>query len=144
MRDLAGDPGLRVTVEAARSWGVSPRRMLGWEPVTTTVHEYDDAGRLVRSTTTVEPEWGPEDHELALSLLAYEAQLCPGCHAPVGETTAPEREFGYTTEAVMCHRCVAIGREHERWARSGSAPHAMLVTARLREEVPGGAGPVDG
>lgn len=138
MTDLVGNPGLRVTLEAARSWGVSPSRFLGREPSSVTVHEYDDCGRLVRSVTTAGPEWGPEDHELALSLLEYEARLCPGCGGHAAETTAAEHEFAYVADAVLCHRCAAIGREHAKWAKAGSAPHAMLVSARLREEAPDG------
>jgi hypothetical protein len=40
---------------------VSPRRLWGWEPTETTTYEYDDAGRLISSTTEREPEFDETD-----------------------------------------------------------------------------------
>lgn len=41
--------------------GVSPRRLMGWEPAEVTTCEYDEGGRLVRSVTVREPEYDLSD-----------------------------------------------------------------------------------
>lgn len=52
--------------------GIAPRRLWGWEPVESTTHHYE-AGRLVGSTTTREPEFDPEQHEWLCALAELEA-----------------------------------------------------------------------
>ena len=100
--DLGSDPTLRAVVKAARAWGISPSRFLGAKRVVT--HEYDAAGRLVRSTEV--PEWTAEDRELAFALMEYEAGLCPGCQHPLDETSRPEHQDAYRPEQpIRCHYC---------------------------------------
>lgn len=41
--------------------GVSPRRLMGWEPAEVTTCEYDEGGCLVRSVTVREPEYDLSD-----------------------------------------------------------------------------------
>lgn len=43
------------------------RRLHGWEPAETTEYEYDESGRLLRSVTTREPEWTPDEVALFLA-----------------------------------------------------------------------------
>jgi len=77
---IRDDAGFRQMLQTAiNTLGISPRRLLGWEPARTTIYEYTDAGRIARTVETVEPEWSEEDRELALALAEYEALLCPGC-----------------------------------------------------------------
>lgn len=57
--------------------GVSVRRLQGWEPSERTSYEYDDAGRLSSSTTTLESEFGPSDLEWLAALAEYEADIGP-------------------------------------------------------------------
>lgn len=55
-------------------------RLEGREPAGVTEHEYDDAGRLIRSVTTREPEWTEHDLADLLALAEYRSWLCPcGC-----------------------------------------------------------------
>ena len=117
--DLARDGALRAELEAARAWGVSWRRFCGWEPARTTIYEYDDAGRLVRSITRVESEWDDLDRQAALTLAEFEADLCPGCRRPMAETTSPDHEFSYRAgHAIRCHRCTATARASEAYEDS--------------------------
>jgi len=102
--DLGSDPALRAVVKAARAWGISPSRFLGAKHVVT--HEYDAAGRLVRSTET--PEWTVEDREFAFALVEYEAGLCPGCNQPLDETSRADHQDAYRPEEpIRCHYCTA-------------------------------------
>lgn len=59
--------------------GVSPRRLMGWEPAEVTTYEYDVGGRLVRSVTVREPEFSLDDRVALLRNRA--AALAPrGSH----------------------------------------------------------------
>lgn len=131
--DLAGDPQLRAIVQAARAWGVSPKRLLGWEPHQVTVHEYDSSGRLARSTTTVEAEWDDEQRELVFALQAYEADLCPGCQQPLEQTTRSDNEGQYVAgPAIRCHRCTAADQAFKTYENSPAA-QALFIPLTLRE-----------
>lgn len=106
--DLVGNPGLRAELEAARSWGVPWRRWAGWEPAEVTTYEYDDAGRLVRSMTVREAEWGELDRAAAMSLMDYEASVCHGCKQPLADATDIGNEERWTAEVTArCHSCTA-------------------------------------
>jgi hypothetical protein len=131
--DLAADPQLRALVEAARAWGISPKRLLGWEPRRTTIYEYDDLGRVARATTTVDVEWDGEQRGLVFALQDYEAELCPGCRQPLEETTAAENEYRYMPgPAIRCHRCTATEQASKAYEDS-PAPSALLIPIHLRE-----------
>jgi hypothetical protein len=131
--DLAADPQLRALVEASRAWGISPKRLLGWEPKQVTVHEYGLDGRLARSTTTVDVEWDDEQRELVFAFLAWEAGLCPGGKHSLDETTKPENEARYEHgPAVRCHYCTAADQASKTYADSPS-PQALFIPIQLRE-----------
>lgn len=131
--DLADNPGLRAELEAARSWGVSLRRFSGWEPDSVTTYEYDPDGRLVRTVTTVDPEWDGAERDNALALAAYEADLCPGCRRPMAETTDPANEARYVADAaIRCHCCTAQDSARKAYEESPS-PSALFIPVHLRE-----------
>jgi hypothetical protein len=131
--DLAGNPQLRALVEAARAWGISPKRLLGWEPEQTTVYEYDRWGRVARTITVAEREWDDEQRGLVFALQDYEAELCPGCRQPLEETTAAENEYRYTPgPAIRCHRCTATEQASKAYEDS-PVPSALLIPIHLRE-----------
>jgi hypothetical protein len=140
--DLAGDPGLRAELEAARAWGVPWRRWAGWEPTEVTTFEYDDAGRLIRAETVREAEWGELDRGAAMALAEYEAGLCSGCRHPLVETCLPENEERYVGEVTgRCHRCTALEILREKVAdgverKAMMQPSALLLGVRLRGEDP--------
>jgi YD repeat-containing protein len=132
------DPAIRELLEAARAWGVSPRRFLGWEPGQTTVYEYDDLGRVARATTTTEPEWDSEQRRAVLDLLALEAGQCPGGKHQLSETTLPENEDAYVAgPAVRCHYCTASDRAAKAYEDSPS-PQALLIPIQLKGTRNGG------
>jgi len=122
-----------AALRAARAWGVSPQRFLGWEPETVTVVERDSAGRVVRTISRAEPEWGDEDRDLAVALLDFEAGLCSSCRTPLVETTDAQHEDAYRADpAIRCHRCTAIIRGSEMY-RDAPQPGALLIPVHLRE-----------
>jgi hypothetical protein len=85
---------------------VSYRRFHGWEPATVTTHEYDQDGRLLRSTARQEAEFDDSDRAMFLGLQEYEDGLCPNCGLPLDETTDGGNEFAYRHgERVRCHAC---------------------------------------
>lgn len=55
---------------------MSEKKLLGWEPTETHDHEYDEAGRLVRTVVTREAEWDDVQRANMLALADYEADLC--------------------------------------------------------------------
>lgn len=55
---------------------MSEKRFLGWEPREVHEHEYDDAGRLVRTVVTREVEWDDWERQKMLDLADHEAHLC--------------------------------------------------------------------
>lgn len=91
---------------------------MGWEPTRVTEHEYDDAGRLVRSVETTEVEWDDEQRSWVQALKEVEAQSCSGCGGWLPHTTHIDSEFE-TEHPWRCHRCEAleIRRENMRDAR---------------------------
>lgn len=116
---LLWDAALRHTLQACR--GIPLSVFLGRQIVTT--HEYDAAGRLVRSTQ--EAVWTADDRDAALALAAYEASLCGGCGDPLSETTKAEHEYAYVPKPpIRCHRCTAADRGAELYR---DAPHASAL-----------------
>lgn len=79
MERIIRDGGFRDRLIQARSLGISERRFLGWEPTEVHEHEYDDAGRLVRTIVTRESEWDDAERAKALALTTYEQGICGGC-----------------------------------------------------------------
>ena len=105
------DP-LRQMLQAARAWGVSPRRFLGWEPARTTVYDHNAAGQVVRATTTQEPEW--DDDEDPVCILGELA--CRACgqtgngHYPYQGTGDLKCEACRGRGVVLCPGCSECGR----------------------------------
>lgn len=80
---------------------------MGWEPTEFHAHEYDDAGRLIRTIVTREPEW--DDHERAKmqALTEYEAKVCDcGFHESVADTD-PDLELVFRT----CPVCAGTAQQ---------------------------------
>ena len=66
---------------------MSEKRLLGWEPSEVHTHEYDDAGRMVRTVVTRESEWDDVERAKMQGLADYEAHICD-CGLP--ESVADE------------------------------------------------------
>jgi hypothetical protein len=120
------DPVHRAVLMTARSWGVSPSRFIGEEPVT--VYTRTTSGQLVSSRPG--PEWSDDDRDAALGLAEYEASLCPGCSAPLAETTDPANENRYKTTAMLCHRCVASDIASTAY-QAHPHPNALMISTEL-------------
>jgi hypothetical protein len=124
---------LRMTLEIARSWGVSPSRFLGSERTSSVAYVHDHRGALLYSVETAEPEWSDEDREMALRLYNYEQSLCSGCGHPMTETMAPENEYAYVAElAIRCHRCTVAHTAGEKY-QDNPVPSALHIPIVLRE-----------
>lgn len=127
------NPAHRAVIQAARSWGVPPSVFMGEGSGTVTTYEYDVSGRLVRAVSAP-PTWSADDQDAALDLLAYEANLCPGCRHPLDETTRPEHEYAYRAEeAIRCHRCTASQRAGEHYG-ANEYSSALFIPIVLRAE----------
>jgi hypothetical protein len=107
---LHADRRLRDEVTAATRLGISRRRYLGWEPRRITTHEHDEAGRLIRSVTTVEPEWDAEDRGMVAALQLAERDMC-GCGQPLSESAQMgDQDPEYEASGVRCKACEAVHR----------------------------------
>lgn len=95
---------------------MSEKRFLGWEPTEIHAHEYDDAGRIVRTTVTREPEWDDNQRNLMLALAQFEAESCRGCgyHESL---TDPANGHTFTPESRICTVCAGA----DQYARRQSA-----------------------
>ena len=83
--------GEEEVVALAREMGVSPRRLMGWEPATVTSHVYE-GGRLVRSVTVSEPEFSADDLALLRGHLR-EDRIPRGKHGhPLSEAMSPDAD----------------------------------------------------
>jgi len=109
----------------------------GREPVEVTEHQYDDAGRLVRSVTTREPEFTDQDRGELIALAVYREGLCPLCGRPLDVCTSHEDtgpEFAATWTA--CRATLAI-LEKQRAISDGKKPKpnapAYLWAATIRK-----------
>jgi hypothetical protein len=125
-RDLVADPQLRVALQVARSWGVSPSEFFGVPRRTVTEHEYDATGRVTRTVTMVDG-WTDEDRGLAYDLAEYDADCCDGCGQPLSVTTLKENSDAYVLDPdvpfVRCHYCTGAevhGAMLEKWPHNGA------------------------
>lgn len=76
------------------------------------MHEYDDAGRLVRSRP--EPEWDEQEQTVMLALQRFNAETCPACGGPLALCTDPKNEGKYKTGLpVRCHATTSKMRAAE-------------------------------
>ena len=144
LRDrVAADPGLRAAVAAARAWGVSPRRFLGWEPITVNTPIYGITGTVAHTRVETEPEWDDEGRDLVLAFLDWESQLCPGCRQPLAETTDPANEGRYVPRpAIRCHRCTASSQASDAY-KDAPHVHALFIPLTSPGEISTDEGHLD-
>lgn len=87
---------------------------------------HDEAGRLIRSITTREPEWSDEERGWMLALAYRRAGLCPRCRdelettaSPLHDTDDPTAPRMYKrTKLTRCHRCTATIRSEREHAKA--------------------------
>lgn len=105
----------------AAAYRIPRSQLLGREPAQITEYEDDEQGRLVRSVTTWEPRWTPEDMAWALAWMAEQADRCPGCRMALAETTAMrdgEAVHTYTVDLPrVCRACEAIAKGQDAYAK---------------------------
>lgn len=123
---VKSDPSLRAVIKTARSYGISPRRFLGWEPAWT------ERGGVSRP----EPEWDEDSRLLALAFVAWESALCSGCGRPLEECTDAESEDRYRVPAPLrCHACAARSMVSKMYADADPHPETLLFEIQYNPPV---------
>lgn len=112
-------------------WGVPRSELLGRQPVASTEFEYDEQDRLVRTVTTWEPRWLPEDVSWAQAWRRWVAGKCPGCGLQLSETTEMrdgEPAHSYRVpDPARCYGCDALLKdESERQKLPTVRPEALV------------------
>lgn len=74
----------------------------GASNVSETSYEHDDAGLLIRSVTTTEPQWTDLDRGLVLALLAERSERCPLCNHLMSECRDPRTAGTWTVQEEIC------------------------------------------
>jgi hypothetical protein len=110
---------------------VSYTRFRGDPPVTEMTYEYDDAGRLVRSTSTADPDWTDFDRGLALALLAEQAATCPSCGHPISECRDPKTAGTWEVVQEVCQPSVVAQVTSEQ-AAEAKRRGVQIATRRTR------------
>jgi hypothetical protein len=106
---MAAERDFRARVELAERLGVPPSQLDGREPESTTVHEYDDAGRIVRSTTTAESRYTEQDRAELLAIAVYRDGLCSVCGGPATECQSHEATGPkFKPSRLRCRRSDAV------------------------------------
>ena len=127
---LVRQPAERDRLTLARTLGVSPRRLLGWEPEERHEH-YDADGNLTGYTlVTRESEWSDDDRRRLLALAQYEAELhtC-GFHWSLLED--PDNVF------MPQHRVCPVCKGSDRFQRiQDHADHKAAETANGNPSAP--------
>ncbi|MER6942487.1 hypothetical protein ABT294_00565 [Nonomuraea sp. NPDC000554] len=111
-------------------WGVPRSELLGRQAQATTEFVYED-DRLVRTVTTWEPRWLPEDVSWAQAWRRWVAGKCPGCGLQLEETTAmkdgePVHAY-HVPDPARCYGCDAKLKDDEQRAKMPTVrPGALL------------------
>lgn len=79
-----------------------------------------------------EPEWLPEDAELALAWQVEQDTACPGCGHPADEAMDPGIEHEWEAKAMRCHACAARAAKGESFASSGGESAGLFLTVSRR------------
>ena len=134
-------------LDLAIELGVSPRRLSGWEPVTATTYEYDDAGRLIGSVTEREPEWSRADVE---ALVAHRERGRVGPHGqPMSEATSQlanpsnrERGWDYEVDVYTDFAQQKLTQEKDAFKRAygDDADMSALAWIVRKVDLPSAAG----
>ncbi len=99
---------------------------MGWEPSTVVDYEYDDAGRLVRSVETVEPEWDDEQRGWVQALAELGHQSCSGCGGFLPDTMKVDAEY-VAEYPLRCHRCEALEIRRDQVRETARHPGSFAV-----------------
>ncbi|GIG63605.1 hypothetical protein Lfu02_79770 [Longispora fulva] len=85
----------------------------------------------MRSTTTTDPDWLPEDRGLLLALLAEEADTCAGCGHPIDECRDPANAGRYEVVQQICQACRVTAAQLDNDAENGNPPRGLYTGSRL-------------
>lgn len=99
---------------------------MGWEPVETHRHVYDDAGRLMTTVVTREPEWDDVERRKMLALVEYESTICKCGYPEQIADEDPDLEMQFRVCPVCAGVAKALRMKHtedrEETKRLGEEP----------------------
>lgn len=107
--------------------GVSPSRLLGAEQRETTSYLYDEAGRLVSSTTIRDPDWSDLDRGWVLALIEEQADTCTGCGQPNELCRDPATRGQWGVAKTTCWSCLVVEADADGRAESGRKDRGLYV-----------------
>ncbi|MFS3128672.1 hypothetical protein ACLM5J_09730 [Nocardioides sp. Bht2] len=108
MERLAVDTEFHERLTAAHGLGISDKRLLGWEPIEVHEHEYDEAGRMVRTVVTREAEWTDAERSKMLALAQFDREVCDcGLHRSIADAD-PHLEM----QERVCPVCAASAKNY--------------------------------
>ena len=90
---------------------MSLRRLNGWEPAESTEYVYDEAGRLIRTVTTREPEWSRDEVALFIAARRVEANMGP-YGVPIDRALAKNAKF--VADAIPMQNAAVAAVERAR------------------------------
>lgn len=104
--------------------------LLGRQRVSVTEHFYE-GDRLVRSVTTHDALFTPEDLDYAKAKRRNDAEDCPECGLPLSETTNPENQGEYVVpDPDRCFACTEMERKKEQLVKQKYKPGGLLHIER--------------
>lgn len=111
-------------------WGVPRSELLGRSAEATTEFIYED-GVLVRTVTTWEPRWLPEDVSWAQAWRRWLNGRCPTCRLQLADTTAmangePVHSY-HVPEPARCYGCDALLKDDEQRSKMPTVRPEALV-----------------
>lgn len=133
---LVRNPAERERLDLAIALGVSPRRLLGWEPEERHEH-YDAQGELTGYTlVTRDPEFDDGDLERLLALRHYQAGVCDcGNH----ESLTSDKSNVFAFEYRTCNVCKGV----DQWRRV-EADEAKRLKDQFDQQPASAPRPTDG
>lgn len=101
----------------------------GAPKVSETEHEYNKRGRLIRTTTTAEPEWSDMDRGLVVALLAERRETCPLCGHPMAVCRDPRTAGTWQVKEEVCQPS-RISQAAAESVRESKRRGVVLMTKR--------------
>lgn len=120
---------------------MSPRRLSGWEPVTVTTFERDEAGQVIGMKEEREPEWSRTDVESLIALLEMQ-RVGPHGH-PMSEATSElanpqnaNQQWRYESEPVTDFAAQAESNAIKAFRKRYGDDADMAATKWITHKVP--------
>jgi hypothetical protein len=87
---------------------------------------------MIRSVTTVEPEWDDDERVSMLALTRCEDRTCSGCGGWLPETLVHEAEDYAVTPPSRCGQCTVLAIHQDYHNSHNKHTHALRWSAKLK------------